>query len=58
MIGSGEAQRGMGHGEIARRELLQGIGAGEIVEQNTVDMQQRPAIAQIGDDVAAPQLLE
>jgi hypothetical protein len=38
--------------------LLQGARTGKVVQQQTVDVQQHEAVAEIGDDVAVPDLVE
>ena len=47
-----------GQGMAALGDLRQRPGAGQIVQQHPVDMQQRPALAEIGDDVLVPDLVE
>ena len=38
--------------------LLEGARTGQVVQQQAVDMQQHEAVAEIGDDVAVPDLVE
>jgi hypothetical protein len=58
MVGRGEGELRPRHLVALLLDLLQRGGAGEVVQQVAVDMQQREAAAEISHDVRIPDLVE
>jgi len=58
MIRRGVDQPRLGWRVALLRDLAQGACARQVVQQQAVDVQQHEAVAQIGDDVAVPDLVE
>ena len=58
MVGRAVDQPRLGRRIAFLDGFLQGARTGQVVQQQTVDMQQHEAVAEIGDDVAVPDLVE
>src|SRR5258708_15321998 len=58
VIGGGEGQFRIAKRELTSHQIVECRRARAVVQQMTVDMQERPSIAQIADDVPSPYLIE
>jgi len=58
VVGRGEGQLRVADSQAALQHVRERPAAGEIVQQVAVDMQQRPAVAEVGDHVGVPDLVD
>ena len=58
VVGRGEGELRVADGQATLQHVRQRPAAGEVMQQVAVDMQQRPAVAEVGDHVSIPDLIE